>query len=149
MMSNSQPLNAELLLQTCLCLQVQRANRAIGRRFDEAFRSFGLNNWQFSLLMMLNQPEALSVGELADQLSMDRTTTSCNLKPLEKRGYLTLQADTHDARIRRVFLTNDGRNVLEQAAIYWQKVNEQSLNELGDIDVVALRSALENIASMR
>jgi hypothetical protein len=35
----------------CLCLNVQRAARALARLFDEALRPLGLTNGQFSLLM--------------------------------------------------------------------------------------------------
>ena len=41
----------------CLCLHLQRAARAIGRRFDEALRESGLSHGQFSLLMALNRPD--------------------------------------------------------------------------------------------
>ena len=38
---------------TCLCLHLRRAARAVGRRFDAALRPLGLTNGQFSLLMSL------------------------------------------------------------------------------------------------
>ena len=37
----------------CLCLHLQRAARAVARRFDEALRPAGLTSGQFSLLMAL------------------------------------------------------------------------------------------------
>ena len=46
----------------CLCLHAQRAARALGRRFDDALRPFGLTNGQFSLLMALNRPEPPPMG---------------------------------------------------------------------------------------
>jgi hypothetical protein len=42
---------------TCLCLHLQRAARAVARRFDTALRPLGITNGQFSLLMSLNRPE--------------------------------------------------------------------------------------------
>ncbi len=59
---------------TCLCLHVQRAARALARRFDEALRPLDLTNGQFSLLMSLNRPEPPSIGSVAALLAMDRTT---------------------------------------------------------------------------
>src|SRR6185503_5040084 len=53
----------------CLCLHVQRASRAIGRVFDDAFRPFGLTNFQFSLLMRLNCPSPPTIGTLAEDLA--------------------------------------------------------------------------------
>ncbi len=73
----------------CLCLHAQRAARALARRFDRAFRPFGLTNGQFSLLMALNRPEPPAMGAVADLLAMDRTTLTAALKPLERRGLVT------------------------------------------------------------
>jgi hypothetical protein len=58
----------------CLCLHVQRAARALARRFDEVLRPLGLTQGQFSLLMSLNRPEPPSIGSVAALLAMDRTT---------------------------------------------------------------------------
>ena len=70
----------------CLCLHLQRAARAIGRRFDEALRPVGLSNQQYSLLVSLNRPQPPKMGDVAELLAMDRTTLTANLKPLERRG---------------------------------------------------------------
>ena len=71
---------------TCLCLHVQRAARALARRFDEALRPLALTQGQFSLLMSLNRPQPPSIGEVSALLAMDRTTVTANVKPLERRG---------------------------------------------------------------
>src|SRR5215475_7422678 len=74
-----------LVRDACLCLHVQRAARALARRFDEALRPLGLTNGQFSLMMSLNRPEPPSMGSVATLLAMDRTTLTAALKPLERR----------------------------------------------------------------
>src|SRR6185312_10589229 len=58
-----------LVRDTCLCLHVQRAARALARRFDEALRPLGLTNGQFSLMMSLNRPEPPSIGAVAALLA--------------------------------------------------------------------------------
>src|SRR6516225_1641350 len=78
------PRMAQTVLKNCMCLRVQRASRVVGRMFDDAFRPLGLNNFQFSLLMLLNRPISPTIGGLAADLSMDRTTITANLKPLER-----------------------------------------------------------------
>src|ERR1700726_1660252 len=77
----------------CLCLHVQRAARALARRFDEALRPVGLTNGQFSLLMSLNRPEPAGMASVATLLAMDRTTLTAALKPLERRGLVTVAKD--------------------------------------------------------
>ncbi|MGF1609920.1 MAG: MarR family transcriptional regulator, partial [Kiloniellales bacterium] len=54
---------------TCLCLHLQRAARAMARRFDQALRPVGLTNGQFSLLMSLNRAEPPSIGSVAALLA--------------------------------------------------------------------------------
>ena len=85
-----------MVRDNCLCLRVQRASRAIGRMFDDAFRPYGLTNFQFSLLMMLNRPSPPTIGGLAENLAMDRTTITANLKPLERRRLVSVHRDDED-----------------------------------------------------
>ena len=134
---------------TCLCLDVQRASRAIGRRFDEAFRPLGLNNWQFSLLMALNRPTPPTMSSLAEYLAMDRTTTTANLRPLERRGLVEVRRDEQDARVRRIVLTDAGRAVLAEAVDRWRAANDAVVASLGGSDLAALRSSLRTIARVR
>jgi DNA-binding MarR family transcriptional regulator len=134
---------------TCLCLDVQRASRAIGRRFDQAFRPLGLNNGQFSLLMTLNRPTPLTMIGLAEHLAMDRTTTTANLKPLERRGLVEIRRDEEDARVRRIVLTEAGRAVLAEAVDRWRAANDSVVASLGGTDLAAFRSALRTIAGVR
>ena len=77
---------------TCLCLHLQRAARAVARRFDAALRPLSLTNGQFSLLMSLNREEAPSIGSVSALLAMDRTTLTANLKPLERRGLVKVRS---------------------------------------------------------
>lgn len=105
---------------TCICLHLQRAARAVGRRFDEALRPIGLSHGQFSLLISLNRPEAPRLGDVARLLGMDRTTLTANLKPLERRGLLTVDADPADRRSRRLALTEAGEALLVEAVPLWR-----------------------------
>jgi len=85
---------------TCLCLHVQRAARALARRFDNALKPLGLNNGQFSLMMALNRPEPAPMGPVAHVLAMDRTTLTAAVKVLERRGLVETLPDPKDGRSR-------------------------------------------------
>src|SRR5208282_5187080 len=105
--------NAPQLRGICLCLHLQRAARAVARRFDQAFRPLDLTSGQFSLIMSLNSLDAPSIGYMSALLAMDRTTLTANLKPLERRGLVTVKVDEFDKRARRLSLTPAGRAVLD------------------------------------
>ncbi|MEZ5855996.1 MAG: MarR family transcriptional regulator [Hyphomicrobiaceae bacterium] len=109
----------------CLCLHLQRAARAIARRFDEALRPFAITSGQFSLLMSLNRPQAPRIGDVANLLAMDRTTLTANLKPLERRGLLKVEPDPQDKRIRRLEITDLGRKILAAALPIWRETHDE------------------------
>lgn len=107
----------------CLCLHVQRAARALARRFDDALRPLGLTNGQFSLLMSLNRPEPPGMAAVASLLGMDRTTLTAALKPLQRRGLLRTAADPTDRRGRIMTLTSKGRRLLARAVPVWKSTH--------------------------
>src|SRR5437667_9948591 len=100
---------------TCLCLHLQRAARAVARRFDAALRPLGLTSGQFSLLMSLNRPEPASIGNVSALLAMDRTTLTANLKPHERRGLVTVTVGAAVKRTRRLTFTPTSRTLLGAA----------------------------------
>jgi DNA-binding MarR family transcriptional regulator len=112
-----------LVRDSCLCLHVQRAARALARRFDDAFRPLGLTNGQFSLMMSLNRPEPPAMASVAALLAMDRTTLTAALKPLQRRGLLRIVADPEDRRVRFMVLTPKGRNLLARAVPIWKSTH--------------------------
>ena len=130
----------------CLCLHVQRAARALARRFDEELRPLELTNGQFSLLMSLNRPEPPSMGPVASLLAMDRTTLTAALKPLERRGLLKIAHDPNDRRSRILILTDKGRTLLARALPVWQSTHKEIEKATPEIDWTTLRENLRAIS---
>ncbi len=127
---------------TCLCLHLQRAARAVARRFDTAFRPLGLTSGQFSLLMSLNRPTPATIGGVASLLAMDRTTLTANLKPLERRGLLTVSPNPADGRSRHLTLTPEGRALLESAVPVWEATHDVIEHRLTRANADELRNDL-------
>jgi DNA-binding MarR family transcriptional regulator len=67
----------------------------------------------------LNRPEPANMRGVADLLAMDRTTLTAALKPLERRGLVTVAIDPDDRRGRRLTLTPAGRELLASAVPVW------------------------------
>jgi DNA-binding MarR family transcriptional regulator len=146
-MAEDLPFATTLLVRdTCLCLHVQRAARALARCYDDAFRPLGITSGQFSLLMSLNRPEAAATGEVAALLGMDRTTLTANVKPLERRGYLKVRAGETDRRHRALVLTEAGRAVLIAAVPIWEKTHAALEAKLQAANADRLRADLRALA---
>ncbi len=131
----------------CLCLHAQRAARSLARRFDEALRPVGLTNGQFSLLMSLNRHEPPGIGAVAALLAMDRTTLTAALKPLERRGLVTVTPDPEDRRGRRLTLTEEGRALLARALPIWTRTHAEVEAPLPPGNPDRLRADLNIISS--
>jgi DNA-binding MarR family transcriptional regulator len=110
---------------TCLCFHLQRAARALARRFDEALRPIGLTSWQYSMMMALNQPAPPSMGLVASVLGADRTTLTAAIKPLQRRRLVTVTVDAKDRRNRRIELTPAGRALLARAVPVWRRTHAE------------------------
>lgn len=148
-MSNASALSFETtrtVRDTCLCLHLQRAARAVARRFDEVLRPLGLTSGQFSLLMSLNRPEPPTIGSVAALLAMDRTTLTANLKPIERRGLVSVQIDGADRRSRRLLLTPAGRALLVAALPIWRREHRAIDNLLAGSDADRMRAELRNLS---
>lgn len=131
-----------LVRDSCLCLHVQRAARALARRFDNALRPLGLTNGQFSLIMSLNRPEPPGIESVASLLAMDRTTLTAALKPLQRRGLVKITRDREDHRARLLELTPKGGKLLARAVPVWKSTHDAVESRLGDGEADRLRMKL-------
>jgi DNA-binding MarR family transcriptional regulator len=131
-----------LVRDCCLCLHVQRAARALARRFDEVLRPFNLTNGQFSLMMSLNRPKPPGMASVASLLAMDRTTLTAALKPLERRGLVAVAPDPEDGRSRLLSLTSEGMTLLAEAVPVWEETHRQVEELLPDKNPDSFRKNL-------
>jgi DNA-binding MarR family transcriptional regulator len=146
-MAANPPFETALLVRdSCLCLHVQRAARALARRFDDALRPLGLTNGQFSLMMSLNRPEPPAMAAVASLLVIDRTTLTAALKPLQRRGLIQVTADLKDRRGRLMTLTAKGRSLLVRAIPVWQSTHSEVEAVLHDADSNRLRENLRALS---
>jgi DNA-binding MarR family transcriptional regulator len=135
-----------LVRDACLCLHLQRAARALARRFDAALRPVGLTNGQFSLMMSLNRPEPPDMASVASLLGMDRTTLTAALKPLHRRQLLKITVDPADRRSRLVTLSAKGRSLLARAVPIWRRTHHAIEALLPDGDPERFRRNLRAVS---
>ena len=143
-MSNRKAVSKDIarsVAEACLCLHVQRAARALARHFDEVFRPLEITSGQYSLLMSLHRP-APTMGDTADFLAMDRSTLTAALKPLQRRGLVTIVPDEADRRVKRLTLTPAGNAVLAKAYALWVEQHGAIEAEMASPSADAMRGGL-------
>ncbi len=81
----------------------------------------------------------MPVGRMAKLLGVERTTLTRNLRPLEKKHWVTISGDK-DGRVHAVEITPKGRAVAKAALPAWRKAQASvgpKLKELRLADLLA------------
>ncbi|TMK41969.1 MAG: MarR family transcriptional regulator [Actinobacteria bacterium] len=88
-------------------------HKTSGGGFYALVEELGLSLGQVKALHMLDASEGeLAVGELAELLGLSLGATSRNVEQLVRRGYLERREDEHDRRMKRVGLSDSGRELV-------------------------------------
>ncbi len=124
------PLQAQAIVEVCLCHHVRRTARAVTRLFDEALQPTGVKAAQFNILAAIAARDVTSAAEISKLLAMDRTTLSRNLKPLREAGYITTEGGA-GRRPDVLSLTATGRVIFSRAADLWRQAQGQLTGRLG------------------
>ena len=107
--------------EICNCLALRQAARHVTQFYDRNLAEVGLRTTQYSILAKLNRHGPLTIGALADDLVMDRTTLGRNIKPLERDGLIVIEAGRDDRRSRQLQVTEAGRHRLQAAGERWAR----------------------------
>jgi DNA-binding MarR family transcriptional regulator len=132
----------------CNISAVKKAARRLSLMYDTVLAPTGLKSTQYGILSELNSRGAAlpTVGQLAEELVMDRSTLGQNLRPLERDQLVTLLTDPRDRRSRLIALTQQGMAKLNEAAKYWRFAQDRFEAAFGKQEAAELRSVLYAIA---
>jgi DNA-binding MarR family transcriptional regulator len=133
----------------CTGMRVRQVSRLLTRIYDEGLRPLGIQETQFSLLVAVAMfgEDGVTMGALAGELVMDRTTLTRNIVPLEKSGYLRVARSADDARARVILLTRSGERLVESAYPLWEEAQSKIRRTLGEERFEALRSQLSDVVT--
>ena len=118
------------LTSPCHCANLRRATRMVTQLYDRMLAPSGLKVTQYSLLRHVERLEPVNMTDLAKHMGLDRTTLVRNAKPLETQG-LIASSSGRDLRTHELRITERGREILNNAAVHWQKAQEDLENFLG------------------
>ena len=135
------------LLALCVCLGLRKTSRRVTRMYDDALRPIGLRSTQLPILVALSLARSLPMSTLADQLEMDRTTLTRNLRPLAKRGLVEIVGG-QDKRTRKVRLTLLGQEIADRAVPLWEKAQRYALEALGSDRLQELHDTMSELLSL-
>ena len=129
----------------CTGAMLRRTTRRLTQVYDQALRPVDLRLTQYSILANLAESDGLSVTELAERLTMERTTLTRTLRPLERAGLIRVVAGS-DRRSRAVEITAAGSRRFDKAIPLWRGAERSIRRSLGREQTAELRRLLDAAA---
>ncbi len=137
--------SSDLLTWTaCFCNNVRRADRALTRYYDSVLAAAGVRGTQLVALLTLADHGPLSMVRLGEELSIDHTTLSRNLRPLAAHGWIRVRTGK-DRRTRTVALTAAGGRAARAAVPLWVTAQSRLIERFGDAESRSLLAQLSNL----
>ena len=135
------------LSSACMCNNLRRAARLVTNYYDKLLEPAGLRVSQATVLVVLYLAGVQTINEMAEQLELDRTTLTRNLKPLARQGLLTI-APGSDQRTRVVALTPEGEAALLKVLPLWEQTQSYMIEGIGETNASLLLAQLSEAAAL-
>ncbi len=123
-------LKSDLSDHPCVCFNLRKASRIITQIYDAALRPLGCRATQITILLAIQKMQPISVSDLAEAISTDRTTLTRNLRPLERKGLISIHCGK-DKRQKEVVLNLEGHRTLDKALPVWEKIQIKVAKAVG------------------
>ncbi|MEQ1405087.1 MarR family transcriptional regulator [Neorhizobium sp. Rsf11] len=113
-------------LDSQLCFSLYMANIAINRTYKPMLDAMGITYPQYLVLSALAERDGLTVGAIAERLSLESSTITPPVKRLEQAGLVERRRSTTDERQVHVWLTEAGSDLVQQAKCLGDTLIERS-----------------------
>ena len=129
-------------------IALRRVIRATDLHSKYLAKTTGLTAPQILLLRTIRDKGQVTIGELADDVSLSQATVTSILDRLEKRNFVHRERSSTDKRKVHALLTPEGAEVLQKAPIPLQDHFTRQFSDLQDWEQTMTISALQRVAQM-
>ncbi len=125
-------------------VQVCRAHR---QSADDELSTVGIHVGQEMMLLQLWAEDGLTQSQLAQCAKVEPPTMTKMVQRMEHAGLVVRRPDPQDARISRVYLTEQGRSLEQPVLRVWTQLEERTLAGLTQVEQMLLRRMLLQIGT--
>jgi DNA-binding MarR family transcriptional regulator len=80
--------------------------------FNSEFRDYSIGHAQVGTLLFISRNEGVSQLEISENLNLDKSSITSQLKILERNGYIFKKPNENDARKYRIYITDKTKEIL-------------------------------------
>ena len=138
---------ASLKFHMSMGMLINSAHRAMTKRFVQNAMKSGLDISldQWMVLGPVWQLESASQKELGEITLKDKTSITRLVDILEKKNLVVRVEDQIDHRIKRVILTNAGKQLFFDVLPIMEKTREEVRKDISDQDIETFKKVLSSI----
>ena len=138
---------ASLKFHMSIGMLINSAHRAMTKRFVQNAMKSGLDISldQWMVLGPIWQLESASQKELGEITLKDKTSITRLVDILEKKNLVVRVEDQIDHRIKRVILTNAGKQLFFDVLPIMEKTREEVRKDISDQDIETFKKVLSSI----
>jgi DNA-binding MarR family transcriptional regulator len=126
------PAACAVMARACACLGFRKASRSVTQLYDQFLTPCGLRSTQLVVLLSAYVLGSSNLRRLADELAMDRSTLTRNLKPLISQRLVQTMPAKGRGRSKAIEVTARGQELLRTAAPLWQQAQDALRERLGE-----------------
>jgi DNA-binding MarR family transcriptional regulator len=127
---------------------LRRVIRATDLHSKHLAKTTGLTAPQMLLLQTIRDKGEVTIGELANEMSLSQATVTTILDRLEKRELVVRVRSKEDKRKVHAYLTDQAREILKEAPIPLQEQFTRQFGNLQDWEQTMIISSLQRVAQM-
>ena len=106
--------------------------RALDSIANVEFKKFDLPKGQYLYLVRVGENPGIIQEHVAEMIKVDRTTAARSVQKLETKGLITRLPDEKNKKIKRLYLSDQGKKVfpiIERENVYSNQIALESLSE--------------------
>ncbi|MGN8753119.1 MarR family winged helix-turn-helix transcriptional regulator [Blautia sp. HCP3S3_C4] len=127
-------------------------NRQYGMRCMQRIREIGIQQGQMPIIMIVYRNNGCSQKEIAECMGVTPPTVNVSIQRLEKADIVCRRRDVKDQRIMRVYLTENGKKIVEEIQQESKAVEKVMFSNFSETELCLLRrffgQILDNISEI-
>ncbi|MBL4243637.1 MarR family transcriptional regulator [Vibrio fluvialis] len=127
-------------------IQFSIAARLWRRHLDQRLAQAGIKDISWAPLLHLDEfGDGISQKDLAASVGMEGSTLVRLLDTLEQKGQIERQADSHDRRAKRIYLTDGGREQVSALRAELLQIETEMLADVSDEQIDVMLEVLDGL----
>lgn len=120
--------------------------RSMQKFYDKRLSKYDIGSGQLPFLLLIYEHEGISMQELAKMGAFDKGTITRGLVKLEEQGYIRIETNPKDKRIRQLYTCEKTKDIISAAYLIRREWWEQVTSELSPKEIEQFEAIQERIA---